>query len=534
MGDEGGTGSVSSLTSSSSNEGLGGPGPSPNTPTTRTSTNDKYSKFERLNEADVNADNRFLYVLSASTSIASKVNEETLTYLNQGQSYEIKLKKLGDLSGFRGKYLKSVVRLCFHERRLQYMEREQIAAWRQTRPGDRIVEVDVPLSYGIYDVMQDLQLLNVVEFVWDPTKEVGVYIKINCIGTEFTPKKHGGEKGVPFRLQVETYAHGDEDGTPKRLHVAACQIKVFKLKGADRKHKQDKEKLLKRPVSEQEKYQPSCVCTVLSEVPLDSVYSTVSAPPVTASIPTTVATVSTVALTNATPAAGRHYSGEYLNDVCHESSPAVLDPDGTDSPVNELISLPSVVSKVDVTFFQSSIFSGNPSIYQFYLQSLPVDANVLQTAQWLQSNRFQSLTRTFAHFAGPDILRLSRDDLIQICGLADGIRLFNALHAKALTPRLTLYLSYLDSQPSAFHAIYLESLTSMELMSKISVLVQGGGSSDTSLALYTQGPSGIHVIVTDEVVHNLKDESIWTLEVNQSDDGNMFRVLLKPAHAPEM
>lgn len=109
------------------------------------------------------------------------------------------------------------------------MEREQIAAWRMSRPGDRIVEIDVPLSYGIYDVLQDNNNLNVVEFVWDPTKEVGVYIKVNCISTEFTPKKHGGEKGVPFRIQVETYSHGDGDGTPKRLHVAGCQIKVFKV-----------------------------------------------------------------------------------------------------------------------------------------------------------------------------------------------------------------------------------------------------------------------------------------------------------------
>jgi hypothetical protein len=51
------------------------------------------------------------YVLAAATSIATKVNEDTLTYLNQGQSYEIKLKKLGDLSMYRGKSLKVPRRL---------------------------------------------------------------------------------------------------------------------------------------------------------------------------------------------------------------------------------------------------------------------------------------------------------------------------------------------------------------------------------------------------------------------------------------
>jgi transcription factor CP2-like protein len=51
-------------------------------------------------------------VLAAATSIATKVNEESLTYLNQGQPYEIKMKKLGDLSNFRGKLLR-VSRVLF-------------------------------------------------------------------------------------------------------------------------------------------------------------------------------------------------------------------------------------------------------------------------------------------------------------------------------------------------------------------------------------------------------------------------------------
>ena len=76
------------------------------------------------------------------------------------------------------------------------------------------------------------------------------------------------------------------------------------------------------------------------------------------------------------------------------------------------------------------IGSGNNVVFQYYLQPLNAEANAQQTAQWLQSNRFSSLVRTFNRFSGADLLRLSRDDLIQICGLADGIRLFNALHAK--------------------------------------------------------------------------------------------------------
>ncbi|ERL92473.1 hypothetical protein D910_09786, partial [Dendroctonus ponderosae] len=151
------------------------------------------------------------------------------------------------------------------------MEKEQMDAWQKARPGDRILEVDIPLSYGAFDITQPSSALNVVSFVWDPTKEVGVYIKVNCISTEFTPKKHGGEKGVPFRIQVETYQNGDALTANKRLHAAACQIKVFKLKGADRKHKQDRDKIMKRPMAEQEKYQPSFECTVLNDIPNEAV-----------------------------------------------------------------------------------------------------------------------------------------------------------------------------------------------------------------------------------------------------------------------
>jgi transcription factor CP2-like protein len=64
------------------------------------------------------------------------------------------------------------------------------------------------------------------------------------------------------------------------------------------------------------------------------------------------------------------------------------------------------------------------------MEPLPNEATASQTAQWLQAHRFGHFLRTFNSFCGADILRLSREDLIQICGLADGIRLFNALHSK--------------------------------------------------------------------------------------------------------
>lgn len=73
--------------------------------------------------------------------------------------------------------LQSTIRICFHDRRLQYTEREQILAWQRARPGERLLEVDIPLSYGVLDIVQSSSKSS-VEFMWDPTKEVGVYIKV--------------------------------------------------------------------------------------------------------------------------------------------------------------------------------------------------------------------------------------------------------------------------------------------------------------------------------------------------------------------
>lgn len=104
-------------------------------------------------------------------------------------------------------------------------------------------------------------------------------------------RKHGGEKGVPFRVQIDTFKENESEEYTEHLHSASCQIKVFKVKdqhdatakiygelfkepsndaiqpkGADRKQKTDREKMEKRAPQEKEKYQPSYETTILTEV----------------------------------------------------------------------------------------------------------------------------------------------------------------------------------------------------------------------------------------------------------------------------
>eukprot|EP00061_Rhincodon_typus_P011193 g36035.t1 len=86
----------------------------------------------------------FQYVLGAATSPAVKLHEETLTYLNQGQSYEIRMmcnQNMRGLLELNGKMLKSIVRVVFHDRRLQYSEHQQFQGWKWNRPGDRLLDI---------------------------------------------------------------------------------------------------------------------------------------------------------------------------------------------------------------------------------------------------------------------------------------------------------------------------------------------------------------------------------------------------------
>uniref|UniRef100_V9I8V9 Upstream-binding protein 1 n=2 Tax=Apis cerana TaxID=7461 RepID=V9I8V9_APICE len=464
--------------------------------------------------SELNEDCRFQYVLAAATSIATKVNEETLTYLNQGQSYEIKLKKLGDLSAYRGKILKSTIRICFHERRLQYTEREQMLAWQRARPGERLLEVDVPLSYGMVDVCQPSPSNNSVEFMWDPTKEVGVYIKVNCISTEFTPKKHGGEKGVPFRIQVETRLPGGP-----RLHAASCQVKVFKLKGADRKHKQDRDKILRRPPHEQDKYQPSYDCTVLSDIPLDSLSSSNL---ITQSGGSPYASTEAVSPQSRSTISG-NTSPVVAPLALSVSNPGIVPLVPASDAVKENVgTAPALPSPAAILPDQSCIETERSSC----LVQLSPDASAAQTTTWLRASRFNAFESTFASFSASDILRLSRDDLIQICGLADGIRLFNALHSKAPTPKLTLYFS-LEDNSSLWRVAYLDSLTSSALINKL--LNTLSLSHDRLHSVLFLGPQGIHVLVTDELVANMKDESMYFVETIKDNASERYKLLLKPS-----
>ncbi|CAH2283507.1 upstream-binding 1 isoform X2 [Pelobates cultripes] len=354
-------------------------------------------------------------------------------------------------------------------------------------------QADIPMSVGIIDPRTNPGQLNAVEFLWDLSKRSSAFIQVHCISTEFTPRKHGGEKGVPFRIQVDTFKQNENGEYTDHVHSASCQIKVFKPKGADRKQKTDREKMEKRTPQEKEKYQPSYETTILTEC---------SPWPDTA----------------------------YVN-----TSPTTT-PTFTSSTQHSTYSVPDSNS--------SSPNHQGDAIPQVNFEQLHPTATIQDAQQWLVRNRFSTYTRLFSNFSGADLLRLTREDLVQICGPANGIRLFNALKLRIIPPRLTIYVCQdisgvapLESQADGdsrengdgpvqvYHALYLEDITASELTSKMAVVF------DIPLhqisSVYRQGPTGIHVVVSDQMVQNFQDESCFMVTTLKADSGEGFHIILK-------
>ncbi|KAG9349100.1 hypothetical protein JZ751_029420 [Albula glossodonta] len=310
----------------------------------------------------------FQYILSAPTSPAVKTHEETLTYLNQGQSYEIRMlnRKLVEYTDISSKCVKSIVRVVFHDRRLQYTEHQQLEGWRWSRPGDRILDIDIPLSVGILEPRAHPLQLNTIEFLWDPVKSASVFIQ----------------------------------------------------------------------------------CSPWPDTP-------------------------SVNSTSSTPSPVYHSS---------PSSYSITDGNCSPNPQGELF-LPSCSDHL--------LPSSNPQ----------------DTQQWLHRHRFSPFCRLFSSFSGADLLKMAKEDFIQICGPADGIRLFNAVKGRCIQPRLTVYVSQQQAarnpqqtKPAGgdvYHALYLEDLTVVELTEKISNLYRI--SPQQISQVYRKGRNGIHVLVSDEM-----------------------------------
>ncbi|CAH8570024.1 unnamed protein product [Schistosoma haematobium] len=210
-----------------------------------------------ISMADTNS-HLFDNILKAPTSSATRLGEASLTYLNQGQTYELKLNsKTPEI-----KFIKTWIRVTFYDKRMELNEHELWDNWHQTHPGENLLDVDYKRSNDYEELDNENTPSDDILCIWKyPKCTIG--LRFNCVSTEFTAKKHGGEKGIPFRFRVEHF----EYDTNQHLGSFACQIKVFKMKGADRKHKTDRERIERKSGDGQAIYKPSVPVTKLSYLP---------------------------------------------------------------------------------------------------------------------------------------------------------------------------------------------------------------------------------------------------------------------------
>uniref|UniRef100_A0A8B9CIY7 Upstream-binding protein 1 n=2 Tax=Anser TaxID=8842 RepID=A0A8B9CIY7_9AVES len=445
----------------------------------------------------------FQYVMCAATSPAVKLYDETLTYLNQGQSYEIRMldnRKAGDIPEINGKLVK--VRTCISSIFLEYYHLKIYTTYFNT---------DIPMSVGVIDIKTNPSQLNAVEFLWDPTKCTSAFIQVHCISTEFTPRKHGGEKGVPFRIQVDTFKQTENGEYTDHLHSASCQIKVFKPKGADRKQKTDREKMEKRTAHEKEKYQPSYDTTILTEMRLEPI-------------------IEDAVEHEQKKSSKRTLPADYGDSLAKRGSCSPWPDTPTTFVNNSPTPAPTFTSAQHNTYSVPDSNSSSPNhqgdgTSQGSGDQLHPSATIQETQQWLLKHRFSTYTRLFSNFSGADLLKLTREDLVQICGPADGIRLYNALKSRSVRPRLTIYVCQeplrsvqLERQDAGngdssngaiyvYHAIYLEEMAASEVTRKLALAFNIPLHQINQV--YRQGPTGIHILVSDQMVQNFQDESCF-------------------------
>ncbi|KAH0517582.1 Alpha-globin transcription factor CP2 [Microtus ochrogaster] len=343
-------------------------------------------------------------------------------------------------------------------------------------------------AYSMSDVLA-LPIFNQEESSLPPDTENEIlpFQYVLCAATSPAVKLHDETLTYLNQVQIDTFKENENGEYTEHLHSASCQIKVFKPKGADRKQKTDREKMEKRTPHEKEKYQLSYETTILTEC----------------------SPWPEITYVNNSPSPGFNSS--------HSSF---------------------------------SLGEGNGSPNHQPEPPPPVTDNLLPTTtpqeaqQWLHRNRFSTFTRLFTNFSGADLLKLTRDDVIQICGPADGIRLFNALKGRMVRPRLTIYVCQESlqlreqQQPPqqkqedgdsngtffVYHAIYLEELTAVELTEKIAQLFSI--SPHQISQIYKQGPTGIHVLISDEMIQNFQEEACFILET-MKETSDSYHIILK-------
>jgi len=436
------------------------------------------------------------FILVQNTSPLQKVNEESLTYLNQGQAYGVRLKRRPEACKQMGIQMDCPIRIClrviFHDRRLQNTEAEQIESWSQANPGKRFIEIDKELSTEISCVNNKKDELNCSELVWASAKDAVVFLKVHCISTEFTQKKHGGEKGAPFRLQLDAFKDDRsvmQFSSSQCIQASSCQIRVFKPRGADRKQKSDHQRVSKEMSDEscKGKYIPCYERTRLQ--PTQPWEPRLPQPPAMKTSPSQMG----------------------FREIASDDTTMILDQNQTvDQNVFAILENTNSIISEDLNYENSGVGNITHSSSVGFVQS------------WLKRRNFHAFTQKFASFSGSDVLSLSREDMLQIglappqIHVAECIRLHNALMNPANGPEKSVTCFYIRTVEDDLHyPVFLKAPTVHNLTECLAMVTQVDPAQIVRVInrrkSASQSNNDIKVIVTDEMVATFQNETSFTV-----------------------
>ncbi|VDO08787.1 unnamed protein product [Rodentolepis nana] len=142
---------------------------------------------------------------------------------------------------------------------------------------------------------------------------------------------------------------------------------------------------------------------------------------------------------------------------------------------------------------------------------------------WLRVAGFGSLRSKFAKFTGADMLRLSRRDLVLMCGTMEGIRLSNALLQKP--PRATCTIFVKKESESVFQSIYLYQQTESELRIRLSSYLKLSTSLQNISIILKKSPN-LDIAINDEMVAYFDDQSCYTVQVSEMNPEDKVTVFM--------
>ncbi|XP_023807618.1 grainyhead-like protein 3 homolog [Oryzias latipes] len=188
--------------------------------------------------------NEFQFTLGAPAASLHKPGELPMVYLNKGQFYPITLQGGDNNSGHTATKVKTVVMAVFENDKSPEMQLRFWNHWHARQPTVKQRVIDIADYKEVFSGISNIEevAFNALSFVWNPNEEAKIYIGINSLSTDFSSQK--GVKGLPLNLQIDTYDFSS--GANQLIHRAACQVKIFCDKGAERKMRDEEKKRSKR------------------------------------------------------------------------------------------------------------------------------------------------------------------------------------------------------------------------------------------------------------------------------------------------